>query len=245
MRVAAAFDRAADYDGHARVQHRVARALADRILALDLPQSPRVLELGCGTGALGAALIPSLPGAEYWMTDIAPSMIERARARFANQADVRFAVMDGAAPTLDGPFDLICSSMAMQWFADLPLAIARLRRLLPRKGALAFTTLSAGTFAEWREAHGERMPGTPEYPTAEALHSLGLDVSIRIETERYETARGFLAALKKIGAGTPQPGYTPLRPDTLRRVMARFEARGAIARYVVATCIAGPMTLSP
>ena len=241
MLIANAFHRAEKYDRHAAVQRQVANQLAAHILALDLPSDARVLEIGCGTGFLGAGLVGRLPFAHYWMTDIAPGMLDRARQRFAGRDDIAFAEMDGANPTVDGLFDLICSSLAMQWIADLPGTVARLRKLLSPQGQLIFTTLAAGSFAEWRAAYGAAKPGTPDYPDADTLRACGLKVSVETIERSHANARDFLAALKAIGAGTPRPDYQPLAPARLRQVMARFGADGATARYVVATCSAGPL----
>jgi len=237
MKVAHAFDRAADYDAHADVQRIVADRLAARIAALPLPVAPRVLEIGCGTGFLGAALIDRLDGARWTMTDIAPAMLARTQARFAGRDGIGYAVADGEAPDVAGGFDLIVSSLAAQWFADLPGAIHRWRSLLVPGGRIAFTTLAAGSFAEWRAAHGEIAPGTPDYPTAATLAAIGLDVAIETLPVRHGDARDFLRSVKAIGAGTPRPGHRPLTPAQLRAVMARFDSSGATASYVVATCI--------
>lgn len=241
MTVATAFDRAADYDRHAIVQRAVAAALADRIATLSLPPAPQVLEFGCGTGLLGAALLDRVPGATWLMTDIAPAMVERARQRFAARPETRFAIMDGERPDAAGPFDLICSSLAAQWFAELPDAVRRLRARLTPRGRIVFTTLAAGSFREWREAHGTLPCGIHDYPSPDELAAIGLDVSVETHVLRHTTAREFLRALKAIGAGTPRPGYRPFTPAILRQVMARFEATGATATYVVATCIGGPL----
>ena len=240
MQIANAFHRARDYDRHAAVQRIVAGRLAERILALDVPHGARILEIGCGTGFLGAGLVGRLPYRHYWMTDIAPGMLDRARQRFTGSEGVHFAEMDGAEPTITGPFDLICSSLAMQWLPDLGDAVAKLRGLLAPAGQLAFTTLAAGSFAQWRAAYGDAMPGTPDYPSVDALRALGLDVSLETIDHRYRNAHDFLAALKAIGAGTPQPGYRPLSPSLLRQIMKRFDAEGTDVRHVIATCIAGP-----
>jgi len=240
VQIANAFHRAGHYDRHAAVQRDVADRLAAHIRALDLLQMPSILEIGCGTGFLGEGLIGRLPFAHYRMTDIAPGMVDRARRRFEGIPHLDFAVMDGAAPDLDGPFDLICSSLAMQWMPDLGATLARLRGLLSARGKLAFTTLAAGSFAEWRAAYGTAMPGTPDYPSPEELGAFGLEVTIETFEHRYGGARDFLRALKAIGAGTPRSDYHPLPPAILREVMAQFEAGGARASYVVATCIAGP-----
>lgn len=239
MSVVASFDRAAAYDAHAIVQRDSAGALANHILTLDIPPHPRVLEIGCGTGFLAAALVDRLVGADWLLTDIAPSMLERCRQRFEGRTDVRFAVMDGEAPSQAGPFDLICSSFVMQWFCDLPSAIARLRRLLAPGGRLAFATLAEGSFAEWQAAHGPLDSGTMTFPSAASLADLQLEVTTKVRNVPYPDAKSFLRGLKAIGAGTPHGAHRPLPPARLREVMDRFEASGSNARYVVATCTGG------
>jgi malonyl-CoA O-methyltransferase len=243
---ARAFDRAADYDRHATVQRATAAALAARIAALPLPLPPRpkILEIGCGTGFLGAALLPLLPGADWLMTDIAPAMLARAATRFADVPGVRFAVMDGEAPDAAGPFDLICSSLAAQWFADLPGTLERLSARLAPGGRLAIATLADGSFAEWRAAHRALglAPGTPDYPSYEALAALrpggaSGDIAMAPIVARHDDAATFLRALKAIGAGTARGDHRPLPPPALRAVMRRFEADGASVTYAIAHCL--------
>lgn len=249
-RIGAAFGAARDYDGRARVQHLVAGRLAARIAALPRPDAPRGLELGCGTGFLTAALQAEAIGGSWLVTDLAPGMVARCRARLGAQAgrtppDLAFAVLDGehGAMPAQGPFDLICASLAFQWFADLPAAIARLLGWLAPGGHLVFTTLGAGTFAEWREAHAVEglAPGTPPFLTVAELAAIlpGRQAApplVEPEIERHADARAFLHSLKAIGAGTPGLHHRPLPPGALRRVMARFEQAGSRATYEVVTC---------
>ena len=77
--------------------------LAAQAALLALPPAPRVLEIGCGTGLLGEALMPRWPDASWLMTDLSPAMLARARARFAGMGRIAYRVMDGAAP--DGPVE--------------------------------------------------------------------------------------------------------------------------------------------
>jgi malonyl-CoA O-methyltransferase len=238
--IARAFDRAVDYDRHAMLQSTVAERLADRIADLPLPPNPRLLEIGCGTGFLGAALLPRLPGADWLMTDLAEAMVARAARRFTDRPGVRFAVMDGAAPDTHGPYDLICSSLAAQWFTDLPDALARQYALLAPGGHLVLATLAAGSFAEWRAAHAPEAAaaGTPDYPAAEALAAMlpGGEVVTETILVEHEDARAFVGTLKAIGAGTPRIGHRPLPPATLRAVMQHFDAAGARVSYTIAFC---------
>lgn len=245
-RIGAAFAAARDYDRHAGVQHRVARRLAARIAALALPPAPRVLELGCGTGFLTAELARQGLGGTWLVTDLAPAMVERCRSRIGDGPDRSFRALDGehGARPGEAPLDLIVSSLTFQWFADLPTALARLGSWLAPGGQLAFTTLADGTFAEWGAAHAAHGldAGTPPFPPAGALAAMvpsGFSGEVAVErlSEPQGSARAFLGSVKAIGAGTAAAGHRPLPPGALRRVMATFEAQGAIATYEVATCI--------
>jgi malonyl-CoA O-methyltransferase len=235
-RLAASFGQAQAYDRHAAAQHQVARALAERLAALPLPPRPRVLEVGCGTGFLGEALLPRWPQGVWTMTDLAPAMLERARARLAGRAAITYRVMDGEHPDVAGPFDLICSSLAAQWFEDLAAGVDRLAGLLAPRGWLGFSTLVEGSFAAWRAAHGDLPCGVPDYPSAAALRAMGCSVEL-IEVPVEGGAVAFLRHLRGIGARLPRAGYRPLTQAQLHAVMRRFDAAGVPATYRVALCV--------
>ncbi len=78
-----------------------------------LPSSPRVLDVGCGTGSLLGALAPRI-GPSVGV-DISRGMIEQARAR---QRDKRlsFEVIDGPLlPFADGSFDVVISFLSFRY----------------------------------------------------------------------------------------------------------------------------------
>lgn len=243
-RIGRAFSAARDYDRHAAVQRRVARDLAARIGAIGLPPAPRILEIGCGTGFLTEALARQGIGGEWLVTDLSPAMVERCRTRMGDRPGLAFAVLDGEHGDLpQGPFDLVCASLAMQWFDDLAGAVQRLCSVLAPGGHLVFTTLGAGTFAEWRTAHSALglAAGTPEFLPVDALRGICPALQAaphRVETirETFPDARAFLSAVKAIGAGTAAAPHRPLAPAELRRVMAQFDCAGAAASYEVVTC---------
>ncbi len=239
-----AFSAARDYDRHARVQRMVARRLAKRIAELDLPEHPRILEIGCGTGFLTEALVGEGLTGNWLVTDISPAMVERCRARIGENPDVRFAVLDGeyGNPGASARFDLVCSSLVMQWFEDPASALARMLGWLVPGGHCLFATLASGSLAEWRAAHdAEGLDcGTPRFLALGELEASNPaaregDLAVERFTENQGSASVFLHSLKAIGAGTAAAGHHPLSPAELRRVMRRFEQSGARVTYEVVT----------
>lgn len=239
-RIAKAFRAAHDYDRNARIQRMVAQRLAVRIAALDLPANPRILEIGCGTGFLTQALMDAGVSGDWQITDIAPEMVDRCRGRLGETPRRRFAVLDGERDTpCGGPFDLICSSLAVQWFDDAPAALARMAGWLAPGGHCVITTLGPGSFAQWHAAHESQgvQPGTPRFAAIAGFAALEPHaLAVEHLDERHDDAHGFVRALKAIGAGTPGPDHRPLAAGAMRRVMAAFERGGCAVTYEVVTC---------
>ena len=237
QRIGRAFGAAAPaYDAHASVQRMAAERLAEMIAARRLPSRPRILEIGCGTGFLTAAILRRLPDAEIVATDLSPAMAAACRA--ANPAPL-YAVMDGERPCFaPGSFDVVCASLAVQWFEERAPALARLCELLRPGGVLAVSTLLSETFAEWRRAHEDEglEPGVPDFAAPEEMqHFSCRGAALSLEHERlvepYADGASFVRTLKAIGAGTPRSGRAALSAPDLRRVLRRFEAAGAAATY--------------
>ncbi len=244
-RIGRAFSRAGDYERHAHVQRRVARDLAGRIAQLDLPDAPRILEIGCGTGFLTQAMLEFGMDGDWLVTDISPEMVARCRAGIGDAPGCRFAVLDGeyGDPGDAAPFDLICSSFAMQWFDDQRAAVERMLGWLAPDGHCLFTSLASRSFEQWRAAHktaGVIDGMIPFLSVADfgaiAPESQACAPQIAIHTERHDSGMEFLRSLKAIGADTARRPHRPLGPADLRRVVRAFEALGAEVTYEVVTC---------
>lgn len=138
------------YEGLPR-QGPGSRASAERALAMcaGLPEFPRVLDLGCGTGGQTLYLAGLLAGPIIAVDTHVPS-IERLRRTLADRglADrVTAQVADMAEPGQpEQSFDLIWSEGAL-YSIGLAKAFAVCRRLLRPSGYLAFTD------AVWRKAN--------------------------------------------------------------------------------------------
>jgi malonyl-CoA O-methyltransferase len=233
------FDAAAEtYDAHAGVQRRIAERLACRLGSLDLPRRAPVLEIGCGTGFLSQALRNAFPSSGLLLTDLSAAMVRRCRARLGKHPGLRFAVMDGERPAVEGGFGLIASSAVFQWFVDLPRGLAGLAGLLAPGGWLVLATLGDGTFAEWRAAHarvglgygGMSLPSRAELEGM--LRRCCGDARVTfVEEERivhtYPDARTFLQDVKCIGAAVPPEGSGRYSAGRLRGLMRALEEAGA------------------
>ncbi|NLI25853.1 MAG: dethiobiotin synthase [Acetobacter sp.] len=231
------FDRAAGYDQAASVQRVTARHLALEIRknceVVGL-KPERILEFGCGTGLLTQHLLEFWPEARIVATDAAPGMLERARERCGDAA--HFALLDIEAPTfspeIDGPFDLICGSLVLQWITARRDVLACLSSRLAPGGFLAVTTLCEDTFAEWRLAcQQENAPvSLHDYPSLKNLErEIPAGMSGKwVENVLVEAGSGlhFLRRLKETGAAEPRSGSRPLHPGVLRRVLGRFDGMG-------------------
>jgi tRNA (cmo5U34)-methyltransferase len=71
----------------------------------------RVLDLGTGTGLLGAAVLARHPDAQLLALDGSAQMLERASERLP--ASTRTVLADLRDPLPDGPFDAVVSSLAI------------------------------------------------------------------------------------------------------------------------------------
>jgi ubiquinone/menaquinone biosynthesis C-methylase UbiE len=101
---------------------RLAPRLAGEAALMELlPDAPdRVLDLGCGDGRLAALVLDARPSVtETVAVDSSPSMLERARARFADEPRVRVWEGDLADPiTALGTFDVVVSGFAIHHLVD-------------------------------------------------------------------------------------------------------------------------------
>ena len=237
-RIARRFDAAASSYGEASApQKRIADALAEDIIAANLPPGARVLELGCGDGWLTRRLAPVLQPAEWIASDIAPAMLTAVRAADIHPA-VRTQRLDAAAPDIEPGFDLVCSSLALQWMAVPRTTLEHWRRLVRPGGLLAFSTLLDGTFAEWRAALAQT--GVPE---PEPILPSGRDLALWAGAEpheltiveQYRDGLDFLRVARR--AGIDASLNRALDAGRMRRAINIFQSTGARLTYRAALIV--------
>ena len=129
---AASYDEALSGEHARRLYERVAREAA---LAAAGTPSPRVLDLGCGTGALSELLLAALPGCSLTGVDLSPRMVGRARSRLSGRAEV----VPGDAERLpfhDASFDLVVCNDSFHHYPDPARAAFQAWRVLAPGGVL-------------------------------------------------------------------------------------------------------------
>lgn len=96
------------------------RAEGEAVVLELLPMTVhRVLDLGCGDGRLMAAVRIGRPESEGVALDFSPTMLEAARARFAEDSRVSVIGHDMNKPLPDlGAFDAVVSSFAIHHLPD-------------------------------------------------------------------------------------------------------------------------------
>jgi tRNA (cmo5U34)-methyltransferase len=95
-----------DYDA---LQGEIRRAVRES----GTGDSPRVLDLGGGTGTTSGAVIDARPGARLTLVDENPTMLAVARDTLPAANVEAFVVADLADPLPDGPFELVVSALAV------------------------------------------------------------------------------------------------------------------------------------
>lgn len=159
---------------------RPAQDLLARV-ALDAPQ--RVVDLGCGTGAVTVLLRARWPEARVLGVDSSPAMLERGPAA---RADIEWELADLAAWTPAKPVDLLFSNAALHWLDDHAALFPRLLAHLGPGGVLAV-----------------QMPAQHEAPS----HQIGYDLA---ESARWRERLHALVRRRPILE--PHQYYALLRP---------------------------------
>jgi malonyl-CoA O-methyltransferase len=209
--VAHAFDRAStSYDAAAALQERVRNELVGRLG--DLKLSPKsILDLGAGTGHSSRALKRRFPDSLVVAVDIAAGMLELAKhqSRWLRRFE-RVRADAYTLPFRDASFDLVFSSLMLQWCDDLDAVFAELARVLRPGGALVFSTFGPDTLLELREswsvsdAPGNHVNHFFDVPSlGSALMHAGLAEPV-LDVDRivtgYDDVLTLMRELKAIGA---------------------------------------------
>ena len=122
----------------------------------ELEPGTRLLEVGCGVGAVLAVLGQEFPGVELFGVDVEPKQLAFAR-RHLEQAGVEATLVEAdalALPFDDGSFDAVVMANLLHLLPDPKLALAEARRVLRPDGLLCAPTFCHGEHALARAVSG-------------------------------------------------------------------------------------------
>lgn len=115
-----------------------------RLMATDFlrwlapPRRAQWLEIGCGTGALTAAILADGNPKSILAVEPSKDFITYARSMVTDKR-VTFETADARAlPAQDATFDVVTSALVLNFIPDRPAALAEMKRVLRPGGLLSF-----------------------------------------------------------------------------------------------------------
>jgi trans-aconitate 2-methyltransferase len=137
---------AATYDRVSEPQLAWAREQLDR---LELTGDEVVLDAGCGSGRVTAELADRVPRGRVYAVDVAPSMVEHARAALGERATV--LCQDLTELDLPEPVDAAFSNATFHWIHDHDALFRALARTIRPGGRLVAQCGGRGNIDAFRE----------------------------------------------------------------------------------------------
>jgi ubiquinone/menaquinone biosynthesis C-methylase UbiE len=113
-------------------------SVRETLSRVDLRDGEAVLDVGCGTGELLAAIAECVPGARLVGVDLSPGMLAVARRKLGDRASL-VAGDAGRLPFADRRFDWVLSSSALHYWPDPLAALAEIARVTKAGGRVAIT----------------------------------------------------------------------------------------------------------
>ncbi|MCC7184847.1 MAG: SDR family NAD(P)-dependent oxidoreductase, partial [Acidobacteria bacterium] len=200
---------------------QVAAALATYLSSRDKTERIRLLELGAGTGGLTTYLLPVLAAwggdYEYVFTDLSPSFLEQAKAKFSAYRGVDYRLLDleslDREPTAS--YDLALAANAVHAVAKLAPVLRGLRGVLRPSGQLwllegiraqGWLDLTFGlTEGWWKAADGD---GRSSYPLLSVERWSRMLADAGFEGAAELSLSTEVAPYALIGASRPQHANT-------------------------------------
>lgn len=232
------FNRAAkSYDHAAILQEEVLSRLLQRLQYMR-HQPETVIDIGCGTGKGVAGLQQQYPRARVYASDIALQMLQQARSRFRLLSKKRLVTADmERLPFASRSFDLVFSSLALQWSNDLGATLAEFARISRPGALLLFTSFGPSTLKElaasWLalDDHPHVHQFVDMHDVGDAMLAAGFSQPVvDAETIRmeYDEFRALLDDLKNIGASNADVSRRRglMTPSRLRELEASYRQNG-------------------
>ena len=197
-----------------------------------------ILDLGCGTGKGIRGLQKYYPRARIVALDIAHQMLLQASKHYRWWSKKPRVVADmESLPFAPRSFDMIFSSLALQWSNDLRYLLMELAKTGRPGGLLMFATLGPGTLWELNDAWRD-IDDSPRVHDFIDMHDVGdfmvqagfAQPVVDAETIRmeYQSFAELLGDIKGIGASNAALSRSRglMTPRRLRSLEAAYQSHG-------------------
>ena len=248
-RIRRAFDRAAgSYDDAAVLQKEVCSRLLQRLDYVRL-EPQMILDVGVGTGEAITPLMQRYSKAGIVALDLSEQMLHKAKThgRLFRKPELVCADLE-ALPFADDSFDLVFSSLALQWCNNLGETMQGLLRVLKPGGLLMFTTFGPDTLKELK-ASWQKIDDTVHVNPFVDMHDIGDEmlksgfadpvIEAEVITVTYDHIDRLMQDLRDIGANVKSEGFrsgltTPAMMHQLRDAYEAYRIDGDLpASYEV------------
>jgi len=236
QKIRRAFDRAAaSYDDAAVLQKEVCSRLLEKLDYIKL--SPHlILDAGVGTGEAVTPLMKRYKKSRVVALDLSERMLEKASKQGGLLRKPERVCADiEQLPFSDNSFELIFSSLSLQWCNDLQAAMQDFLRILKPGGLLLFTTFGPDTLKELR-ACWQQVDNAVHVNQFTDMHDIGdtllqvgfADPVMEAETitVNYASVDKLMADLRAIGANVTAEGSRAglTAPSVLTRLRQAYDA---------------------
>nr|MDQ2693986.1 SDR family NAD(P)-dependent oxidoreductase [Pseudomonadota bacterium] len=229
-------------------------ALLHQAVAAAASRPLRLLEIGAGTGATTAGLLPRLPAdhTEYVFTDVSPLFVARARQRLAAWPFVRYQTLDIEQPPAAQGFagqvyDVVIAANVLHATRDLGAALEYVNSLLAPGGLLVLMESTARqrwvdltfglTDGWWRFADRSRRPDHPLLAAAQwqtLLDEKGFAETAVLSPEPGLGLHQAVILARRPAAGARRWLVLADRGGVGQRLAARLKAQGGACTLIPA-----------
>ncbi|CAH0200629.1 Demethylmenaquinone methyltransferase [Arthrobacter sp. Bi26] len=211
--------------------------------AAALQVGERVLDIACGTGVVTRLAAEQVgPKGAVAGLDVNPAMLAVARSVPSSGAAIEWHEANAESlPLADGSFDVVVSSLGLQFVADKASALREMRRVLAPEGRLAIATVgpTPPLFAILEQALARHVK-----PEVAAFMQAVFSLYKPQELETLTSSAGFRNAgvrSETLSLTLPEPReflwqYVHSTPLAAAVAQIDDEARAALERDVVAGC---------
>lgn len=213
------------YNHHTPLQFHV---LGKLIAYAQMHPHGLILDAGCGTGRLER----ELPGRKIIQLDLALAMCRHANlsATPAINGDVQLL------PFADNVFDVVFSSLTLQWVPHWQKALAEMQRVLKPGGILAVSTFGEGTLRELQDSFAA-IDAHPHVSTFINARDVPLTMEEETFIEYYDSALALMQRLKNMGARNKLANQRKslMTPSQMRKVEEYYQNHFSTSKGIKAT----------